>query len=120
MISYPEMLSILENVRCGDFSFSIADGKPHCAPYLQVTHPELDVYSGEVSTQRGRKWQLSRFMTPSELVQTAFMAVLAYVEHETRELFTYKGERIFGPHFDVEALVDLSKRKALDYRKEPV
>jgi hypothetical protein len=47
---------------------------------------------------------LSTFMTKSELVQTAFKAVMTASEHEIRETFTYKGRRIFGPHFDVEAL----------------
>ena len=51
-----------------------------------------------------RKWRLSRHMTCSEVVQTAFKCVLTAAEHEVREAFKYKNKAIFGPHFDVEAL----------------
>ena len=62
----------------------------------------------------GRKWALSEHMTPSEIVRTAFMAALAYEEHELRESFTYKGVAIFGPHLDVE---DLAKRAPAEDRR---
>lgn len=56
----------------------------------------------------GRKWRLSQFMTKSEVVQTALVAYLSWVEHEARESFKYKGWAIFGPHFNVDSLVDLA------------
>jgi hypothetical protein len=59
----------------------------------------------------GRKWYVSRHSTRSEVVQTAFKAVLTAVEHEAREQFTYWGTAIFGPHFDVEALLDIAEKK---------
>ena len=55
-------------------------------------------------------------MTPSELVQTALKCVLTSLEHEAREHFTYRGAAIFGPHFDVEALVRIADRR--DVREE--
>lgn len=60
--------------------------------------------------QTGRKWLLSPWMTDAEIVQTAFKAVLTAVEHEAREQFRYKGAAIFGPHMDLDKLVELSKR----------
>ena len=66
-----------------------------------------------------RKWLLSRHMTRSELVQTAFKCVLTSIEHEAREQFTYKGARVFGPHFDVDALVGVCRSEQLDVRREP-
>lgn len=56
---------------------------------------------------RGGKWMLSEHMTPSELVQKAFMAFLAFEEHEAREHFTYKGQRVLGPHNDLDRMADL-------------
>lgn len=86
-------------------------------PYLQVTFQGEDLVTGEVAEQRGRKWMLSPWMTKSEVVQTAFKAVLAAEEHEAREAFRYKGRTVFGPHFDVEALADLATYKEnLDMR----
>lgn len=70
-------------------------------------------------TQRSRKWRLSKYMTPSEIVQTAFKAALTAEEHEAREAFKYKGESIFGPHFDIEALHELAVTKRISLREEP-
>lgn len=69
---------------------------------------ELDIHAregDEPAIQRTRKWLLSTHMTDSEIVATAFKLCLTSAEHRTREAFTYKGQRIFGPHFDVEDLV---------------
>src|ERR1700677_3139533 len=86
----------------------------HLAPdesFLQVR------FFADHAPQHGRKWDLSPHMTRSEIVQTALMAVLAAEEHEVREHFKYKGQAIYGPHFDVEQLLDLTKSKnSLDVR----
>jgi hypothetical protein len=74
-------------------------------PYLQVQFREHDKWKATTTTQSGRKWFLSPHMTRSEIVQTAFKAVLTAEEHETRERFHYKGAAIFGPHFNVDVLV---------------
>ena len=53
--------------------------------------------------QTGRKFYVSRFARPSEVVQTAFLAVKLALEHEARETFTLDGVAIFSPHFDLQA-----------------
>jgi hypothetical protein len=78
--------------------------------YLQVVF----IVNGQI--QRGRKWRISEYMSKSELVQTALAAVLAAEEHEARERFLYKGYAVYGPHFDVDALVGLAKEEKLDRR----
>lgn len=55
-------------------------------------------------------------MTRSELVQTAFLACLTAEEHECREGFLYKEQRIFGPHFNVDELAELAARGANEMR----
>ncbi len=55
-------------------------------------------------------------MVPSEVVQTALLCALTSAEHRVREHFLYKGERVFGPHFDIEGLYELAKARRLDYR----
>ena len=67
--------------------------------------------------QKTRKWRLSRYMTKSEIVQTALLCVLTSAEHQVREHFLYKGKRVFGPHFDVDELARISDR--LDVRDQP-
>lgn len=68
--------------------------------------------------QRGRKWYVSRFSTDGEVIQTALKAVLTALEHEARELFTYKGHAIFGPHFSIDALVRLADDAANQQRRD--
>jgi hypothetical protein len=53
-------------------------------------------------------------------VQTAFKCVLTSIEHEAREQFTYSGARVFGPHFDVDALAQLCVSGSMDVRAEVV
>jgi hypothetical protein len=86
-------------------------------PYLQVSEPNgLCEVNGTPLPWKGRKWRLSLHMTKSEVVATAFKAVMTAVEHETREQFKYRGEAIFGPHHDVDALVDFCKAHKPDSR----
>lgn len=72
----------------------------------------------QLQPQIGRKWRLSKFMTRSEVVQTALMAVIAAEEHETREHFLYKGAAIFGPHHNVEDLVAIARTGKPDVREK--
>ncbi len=64
----------------------------------------------------GRKWLLSQFMTDSEVVQTALLAVLTAEEHEARERFKYNGQAIYGPHQNADDLARYPAR--LDARED--
>ena len=99
---------VLQNVAFPGYTFQIEGSfQGDEATYLQALFYAPDCKTGHLVKQRTRKWLLSPHMTPSELVQTAFKCVLASIEHETRERFTYLGQPIFGPHFDVNDLVKL-------------
>lgn len=107
---------VLKNATCQlsgmKFAFGI-NGLTPDAPgfppyYLQVSFDAPCSKTGRTQRQRGRKWLLSEHMTDSEIVQTAFLAVLTAVEHEVRESFLFKNQPIFGPHFDVNALVEMA------------
>ncbi len=99
-----EARDILSQVAYRDWTFHVGDG------YLQVQFSAaanpLDPAS-PAAVMHGRKFLLSAFMTRSELIQTALLAVLQAEEHEARERFLYRGRPVFGPHFDVEKLVEL-------------
>ena len=69
-----------------------------------------DTYTGEYGTGRGGQRLLHPGQSDSSIVRTALSAFLAYEEHEVREAFTYRGKRIYGPHVDVEALVEVADR----------
>ena len=115
MLSTETILQTLDDITFRDWNINLRYDVGR--PYLQVSFMEEDIETGEISQQRGRKWFLSFHMTKSEIVSTALKAVLTAVEHEAREQFRYKGRMIFGPHFDVDALVEFSRLKEnLDMR----
>jgi hypothetical protein len=119
-MSPAEMQDILDRVSYPGWEFLVgvdAAGFSHSRPYLQIrcTGGVCNV-TGEPLSWSSRKWFLSPHMTPSEVVQTAFKAAITAMEHELREQFTYRGQAIFGPHFDVEALVDMAKAGHTDER----
>lgn len=83
--------------------------------WMQVVFaaPDTDVPASIPEVQHGRKWLLSEHMTDSEVVQTAFKAVLAAEEHEARETFLVDGVAVLGPHFDLFKLAALYRGGAL-------
>ncbi|MPZ36633.1 MAG: hypothetical protein GEU95_00995 [Rhizobiales bacterium] len=99
--------TILRNVTYPGLTFIVGEGS--AAPFwLQVQCDGICNVTGQRMKWHGRKWLLSQHMTKSEVVQTAFKAVLTAFEHEIRETFKYQGAAIFGPHFSVDRLVSLA------------
>lgn len=112
MMTYALAREVLDRVKFKDWLFHLAEEGPRL--WLQVRYLEADVDGDprnpeDLEIQHGRKWVVSRHATPSELVQTAFKAVMTSMEHQAREHFLYRGARVFGPHFDVEKLVALCR-----------
>lgn len=90
----------------------------HC--WLRVECDEgLCNVTGKPLRWKGRKWWLSPHMTDGEVVQTAFMAVMAANEHETREKFSYRGVSVFDPHYDIDKLVELRRQPDALKEREP-
>jgi hypothetical protein len=87
--------------------------------YLQVRAVSTCNDTGAPLQWSGRKWHLSPHMTTTEIVNTAFKAFQAAVDHELRESFLYRGVRIYDPHTDVEALFHLQKTATPDVRATP-
>jgi hypothetical protein len=88
-------------------------------PWMQVRFMALDVPGSVLITLHGRKWFLSPHMTESEVVATAFKALLTAEEHECRERFTYRGQRVFGPHIDVARVASLLESGELGTVERP-
>jgi hypothetical protein len=111
-----EIRDVVSEINFKDYKFTVSDGEN---PYLQGQYYEPDVITGETRLQKTRKWMLSPHMTKSEVVQTAFKLAITSMEHRTREHFLYQGERVFSPHYDVDALVELCRAGAFDEREDP-
>jgi hypothetical protein len=110
-----EIRHLLSEVKYLDWIFFVAPKSDGVTPdYLQVKFEAPCTTHGQQESWAGRKWLLSKWMTPSEVVTTAFKAVLTAVEHEARESFRYKGQQIFGPHLNVELMVNICERMGRD------
>jgi len=92
-----EIEAIVSQCQHPGFTFRV-----YCNP--DAEHISVRVGNSE---WRGRAWSLSIYMTDGEIVQTCLLALLTFLEHETREHFTYKGQSIFDPHYDIDKLVAL-------------
>jgi hypothetical protein len=117
MLTHDDIRRVLDDIRFNDWVFDlrIESGRP----YLRVRFAGPCNTTGTIQEWEGRKWFLSAEASRTEIVQTAFKAVITALEHEARETFRYKGAAIFGPHFDCDLLVELCKRSdALDARHE--
>lgn len=110
-----EVGQILAAVQYKDWSFIVGSEGGQWL-YLQPQFIAVCRDSGAIQPQKGRKWRLSQHMTKSEIVQTAFKAVMTAEEHEARENFTYRGRAIFGPHYDVDDLAWLAAEGRKDVR----
>lgn len=114
---WQELRSIIKDITLPSGWTLLIQDAGYDQPYLQISDQKGTCnVTGEPLTWKGRKWRLSWHMTKSEVVQTALMATLAAVEHETREQFLYKGQPIFDPHYDVEDLHLLRAANMLDAR----
>lgn len=111
---FAELCEIVNLVAFQDYTFVVSTG--HGGIHLQATYVDADIVSGEPAHQYTRKWLLSPMMTRSEVVQTCFKLAMTSMEHRAREGFTYRGKRVFGPHFDVEALWHICADKRFDVR----
>jgi hypothetical protein len=98
-LDLPSLRAIIGEVECGDFRFSVEEQGG--ALWLSVSRDTLP----------GRRWPIDPLATPGEVVQTALKAVLTWEEHESRERFHYRGQQVFGPHLDVEALAALARSR---------
>jgi hypothetical protein len=87
--------------------------------FLQVQYMEADVETGEMALQRARKWYVSPFSTETEIVETAFKACRVSMDHVLKEHFTYLGRRVYSPHFDIRARVELCDARRFDGRIPP-
>jgi hypothetical protein len=96
-LDLPRLRAILADVDCGQLRF-LAEEQAG-ALFLSI----------ERAGMRGRRWLIEPGATPGEVVQSALKAVLAWEEHEARERFRYRGQSIFGPHLDLEALGALAR-----------
>jgi len=111
-----EVASIVAQIQFMDRSFRLL---PKGSGFLlQIQYHEADIETGELALQRARKWYISPWSTETEIVETAFKACRVSMDHVLKEHFTYKGCRVYSPHFDVNARVEMCQQKRFDRRPD--
>lgn len=72
--------------------------------YYQIGCRRPDIITGELGVGYGGRAYLAPESSDDDLVKTIFGLYKAYVEHEARETFKWRGRRIFGPHTEIQYL----------------
>jgi hypothetical protein len=119
--TYDQIWDILNQIQFMDRNFRLLS--KGSGFLLQVEYWEVDVDSPATMKnpaipvlQRGRKWYVSPFSTETEIVETAFKAIKISMMHVVKEHFTYKGRRVYSPHFDINGRIQLCDDKVFDGR----
>ena len=88
-----------------------ADRPEHVGWFVQMLYdePDIDDPTGPPLEQATRKWLVPLEGQPHEVLQTMLKAALGSAEHRVREWFLVDGVRAYGPHQDVERLIDASE-----------
>jgi hypothetical protein len=117
MQTFETIQSILSEVKYKDWEFRVKSKGDGWTLQIIFFAPDNDNPDPELLfEQHCRKYYLSPYMTKSEIVRTAFLAVRQAEEHEMCELFLYKGQRIFNPHVNMDDLVEMASKSQPDVR----
>lgn len=79
--------------------------------FIQIFYHAPCVKTGKLEEWHGRKYYLSDYMTPDEIVKTVYTAFEAAVKHEIMEGFKVDGKILFNPHVNFEELLAISDRE---------
>jgi hypothetical protein len=110
---------VAENIQYKNWEFHVKE--KNNVTFLQIQFEATDNFSGKLERQYCRKWQLSEWMTRTEIVRTAFLAVLQAERHESEEAFKYKGQAIFNSHLSADVLAGIAQFESnYEHRLPPV
>lgn len=98
----------VQDIELDNEHFYIEAGNESGRLYVEIVCYRPDVVTGLWGYGHGGRRYLPYLASKDTIVKTVFGAYLAYVEHEARETFLYKGKRVFGPHIAVDALATVA------------
>lgn len=113
-----DIKAIISQISFMDRTFRILEKGDGFLLQLQYYEADIENPTGPPLLQRARKWYISPWMTETEIVETAFAACRRSMDHMLKEHFTYQGQRVYSPHFDIKARLDLAHRKQFDRRPD--
>lgn len=113
------MQTVIDGVHFLDRRFRVLEKGDGFLLQLEYDEPDVEHPAAGPVRQGARKWYVSAFSTETEVVETAWAAVQRSQLHTAGEHFTYKGRRVYSPHFDVHARIELVDGHGFDGRKAP-
>jgi len=117
-MSFAELKEITDKVTFADWTLRLID--INGAFLIQWTFMQRDLCNPDDTTlyeQHCRKWYVSSYSTPSEVIRTCWLAVAQAVLHEAGEQFLYEGVQLFDPHMDYLNLAQQMPLIGRDVRK---
>jgi hypothetical protein len=114
--TFDEIKAIIDGIQFMDRTFRLLEKGDGFL--LQMFYYETCVENpgSEPVKQSTRKYYVSPYMTESEVVETAWLAVQRSQLHVASEHFTYQGRRVYSQHFDIEARIDMCDMDFFDVR----
>lgn len=103
-----ELRSVLADIEFQGWRFGVDVWTGHIL-HIRVEFDAFDNHdesNDEAMPQSGRWWRIEKNASRSDVVRTAWLAVMTAMEHEIREQFKYQGKAIFDPHFCVDCMVN--------------
>lgn len=113
-----QMIAIVDRVEFPGYDFVITPRPDGFTIHARFLSP-CNVAGGKPEMQSTRKWFVSQNSCASEVVGTCLKLVLTSLEHEAREQFKYRGVAVYGPHHDLDKLVQFVKTVPPAARPEP-
>lgn len=115
-LSREDVTTIISNVTFMDRKFILHNKGDGFLVQMEYMEEDVDNPDAGLCVQKTRKWYISPFMTESEIVETCWAMVCRSALHIAGEHFEYKGARVYSPHFDINARIELANQKAFDSR----
>ena len=113
--TFDDVRRIVDAIRFLDRRFRLMTKGDGYLLQLEYFEPDVDTPTDPTpKLQRARKWYVSPYATETEIVETAFKACRTSMEHVVKEHFSYQGERVYSPHFDVGARLEACRAKRFD------
>lgn len=126
MMTKHKLAAILTEIKIFDRGFKISgpvtvqdDQDVTSGWHVQVCYYEPDVNNpdGDAELQESRAWFIPESASETDVVDTAFAAVMRSYDHVVKEHFTYKGKRVFSPHFTMEERLAMAAHQEAEIKK---
>lgn len=88
---------VLNNIDYGDLVWTAHEAGDRV--FFTYEYETIDAYKGDGDWHfRSREWLVAENADEDMVVRTAWLAILVGFEHEAREFFQYRGQRVMNPH----------------------